>query len=153
MFHIEKTFKKTMVDEDNKIFGVCSGLSKSFGINVFVVRILFLLIALLAHQYTAVLYVFIVYWIISEWVMDDYNSEYDIESSDYEEDDLDDGEELDNETRDLRRQANALLADADENKDNRMTVQEMQAPSVTPKSLLARSKSAVEQVQAEVPNA
>ena len=60
---------------------------------------------------------------------------------------LDDDEELDEETRDLRLKTNTMLSDADENKDNRITANEFQKPSVAPKSLLARSKEAVDSVK------
>jgi len=70
-----------------------------------------------------------------------------------EDEELDDDTEINSETRDLRMKANALLADRDADKDHKITMGEMQAPSVAPKSLLARSKQAVAQVQKEKTNA
>ena len=54
--------------------------------------------------------------------------------------DEDDGEELNAETKDLRMKTNMLNSAPQE-------APEMQEPSITPKSLLARSKKAVEEVQ------
>ena len=69
-----------------------------------------------------------------------------------EEADFDDEEGLNEETAELKRKTNALLADSDSNNDNKISIDEMRAPSVAPKSLLARSKQAVTAVQGE-PNA
>ncbi len=70
-----------------------------------------------------------------------------------EDEEWDDDESVNQETKDLRMKANALLADQDENDDQQISMEEMKAPSVAPKSLLARSKQAVAQVQKEKTNA
>jgi hypothetical protein len=70
-----------------------------------------------------------------------------------EDDDFDEDDEVNSETKELRMKANALLADSDENDDHKISASEMQAPSVAPKSLLARSKQAVAQVTEGEPNA
>lgn len=58
----------------------------------------------------------------------------------------DDGEGMAEETRDIRMKANGLLAESDANNDHKISMNEMQAPSVAPKSLLARAKKAVTEV-------
>ena len=62
-----------------------------------------------------------------------------------DEEEFDDDEGVNAETKELRMKANALLADSDV--DHKISMKEMQAPSVAPRSLLARSKQAVTQVQ------
>lgn len=64
----------------------------------------------------------------------------------YPEDEMDDDEGLNSETEALRKKANSLLLEQDSNEDNRISASEMQAPSVVPKSLLARSKQAVQEI-------
>ena len=59
---------------------------------------------------------------------------------------VDDGEGLAEETREIRMRANGLLAESDANNDNKISMNEMQAPSVAPKSLLARAEKAVSEV-------
>jgi len=58
----------------------------------------------------------------------------------------DDGEGMAEETREIRMKANGLLAEADSNNDNKISMNEMQAPSVAPRSLLARAEKAVSEV-------
>jgi hypothetical protein len=58
----------------------------------------------------------------------------------------DDGEGMAEETREIRMRANGLLAESDANNDNKISMNEMQAPSVAPKSLLARAEKAVSEV-------
>ena len=59
---------------------------------------------------------------------------------------LDDGEQMAEETREIRMKANGLLAESDANQDNKISMNEMQAPSVAPRSLLARAEKAVSEV-------
>lgn len=58
----------------------------------------------------------------------------------------DDGEGMAEETREIRMKANGLLAESDSNNDNKISMNEMQAPSVAPRSLLARAEKAVSEV-------
>ncbi len=59
---------------------------------------------------------------------------------------VDDGEGMAEETREIRMRANGLLAESDANQDNKISMNEMQAPSVAPRSLLARAEKAVSEV-------
>ena len=58
----------------------------------------------------------------------------------------DDGEQMAEETREIRMRANGLLSESDANQDNKISMNEMQAPSVAPRSLLARAEKAVSEV-------
>ncbi len=70
----------------------------------------------------------------------------------YPEDDMMDASDEEKAEEDVfKRASRELLASEDTNEDDRITVDEVQAPTVQPKSLLARAKTAAEQVTSVTP--
>jgi len=73
-----KTYIKLMKAREYKkvLSGVLGGFARYFGIDNFVLRLIFFILAFFSGMW----FTFIIVYVVAAFIMEDYNPEYDIES-------------------------------------------------------------------------